>query len=348
MKKLIAIVSMLLILPLSAFGLTLMPDTQMNDITGQAGVSIAIDVDLKLDIDTVAWGDSDGVSGVDGTGGWVGLKDVNAGLSFAVRDDIAADTIELLTIDVATDGTYGVLGGDATYVRIGLGTFDLNGDIDMDFAIGSDKDLNATGQELGSLDIMDLQVLGAAGSYVDITTAGRASGVTLALNVLLDEINMGSLAWGDADGVNHIDGYVNGVSTAGYVGLANVDIDSVAVTGMLGIDVATLDPVAINDMVGAAGGPGNLTNPELVLAKLGGYMAANPGETSSTFVVLSLGNADGIADIAGGDINVGIGALNADVAIGDTSDLRNEDVMGSIYIGNANVTVDGIVGITAH
>ncbi|MCF6247850.1 MAG: hypothetical protein L3J69_10855 [Desulfobacula sp.] len=343
MKKILALVSMLFLLPISSFALTVMQDDQMSSITGQAGVSIATDIYLGLQVDTVAWGDSDGT---DGTVGWVGISDLNADLFFGLRTDvgtgIAANDLEVLTIDVGTDAT-GALYNGASYVRIGLGTFELNGNMDMDFELGN---ANTLGQELGTLDITGMVVRGAKGSYVDITTMGRNSGVTLNMNVLIDEINIASTAWGDSDGVVHV--YNNAAAAgAGYTGLANLDIDNLAITGMLGIDTVTLDYNSIvADVASGAWAPS--TNPEIVLYKLSGLMAANPGDMSDTLVILTLGNADGIADAAGGDININVGTMSATSAIGSTTDLTAGAQMGQIYISNANITVDGLVAIAAH
>ncbi len=439
MKKLIAIVAMMLLTPFSAFGLTALPDSQMNNITGQAGVSIGAEIDLGIHIDTVAWGDADGV-GAGTTAGWVGLSDLNATFSYGARDNVAVDDagvlaygaavstaqgsavtatglavlaaearfdynksvkqflidglvapdetaalaaetdaynaavaaatdagiatglepntmflntdLELMTIDVATDAT---LYNGATFVRIGLGTFDLNGDMDFDIELGS---ANGLGQELKTLDITNMQVLGAAGSHVDITTNGRLSGVTLGLNVLIDEINIDSIAWGDTDGLNHTDGYfsfygddifaVDGnevmLSSAGYSGLANVAITDLEVTGELSIDVATLT----DDNILAIQGMTALTNGEQVLVKLANYMDANPGESSETMVVLAFGDADGIA--TADDMNIHVGTFTATSAVGATTDLTdiNAGVMGSLYMSNADISVDGIVAISAH
>ncbi len=433
MKKLIAIVAMMLLTPFSAFALTAMPDSQMNNITGQAGVSIAAEVDLGLHVGTIAWGDADGV-GAFTTGGWAGISDLNAELSYGSRanneTDIAAyDTyvaaqatadvsaataaglagaaaqaawtaeidpsvanidaavaaaaaaqtaaiaagtdaaiaaaaldltpnfaaadLEFLTIDVATD-TVGIYNG-AAFVRIGLGTFELSGHMDLDIRLGA---FGTSGHELKTLDIIGMQILGGAGSYVDITTAGRLSGVTLGLNVLIDEINIESMAWGDSDGVNHTDGYasfygaglftIDGdevmLSSAGYSGLANVAITDIAVTGSTSIDVATLNAGNVANILAMT--PAD--NADEVLIKLAQYMDNNVGETSETMVFLAFGDADGTADAAAGDMNIHIGSLTAISAVGSTTDLRNGDVMGSLTVSNADVTVDGIVAITAH
>lgn len=347
MKKLFAVVSILFFFPLSAMALTPMQDSQMNDITAQAGVSIATDVRVDMSMDTIAWGDADGATDTDGAG-WVGVSNFKANLFFGLRTDIAQNAgdpgispadLEVLTIDVGTD-TAGDYNG-ATYVRIGLGTFELSGNMDMEFELGS---ANTLGSELGTLDIQGMVIRGRNGGYIDITNKGRESGVTLAMNVLLDEINMTSLAWGDSDGLKHVYSDAS-AATAGYVGLANLDIDDVEITGEVGIDVVTLDAGTIAGNV--AGGTWTpATNPELVLYKLAGLMAANPGDMSSSLVILSLGNADGIVDDT--DLRVTMATMSTDVAIGSSADLTTGTVMGSLYMAGVDVQVDGLVGISAH
>ena len=72
MKKLVLVLAMLMVLPAAAFGIQydLMNDGSMEEVTGQAGVSIAMDdIQLFLNIERVAWLDCDGYTCVDGTSG---------------------------------------------------------------------------------------------------------------------------------------------------------------------------------------------------------------------------------------------------------------------------------------
>lgn len=63
MKKLTLCLAILLILPVSALALTPMTDQNLEDVTGQAGVSISVD-DIAMDIGVgnFAWGDADGLA----------------------------------------------------------------------------------------------------------------------------------------------------------------------------------------------------------------------------------------------------------------------------------------------
>ncbi|WDP92819.1 MAG: hypothetical protein HUN04_25090 [Desulfobacter sp.] len=437
MKKLIAIVSALFLFPFTALALTPMQDDQMNDVTGQAGVSIAIDTHVALHVDTIAWGDSDGTDGAGAEdGGWVGVSDMNGSFFVGLRsdhsgnkevkflalatgaasssdtavltaagafatakanlesdpsnttyqteyadavaglvgaaatssdsDDVAAynayndfavgidkTALEVLTIDVASSSEYDTYstGEDVAYVRIGLGTFEVSGNMDMTFELGSEKTL---GQELGTLDIQGMVVRGAAGNFVNITTEGRKSGVTLDMGVHLDQINIASLAWGDSDGMDTVYDVDTDV-TGGYVGLADLDIDNLKIDGKVAIDVAT-----ILDTTGVATDLALSTDyKQHVLHKLAGLMAANPGDLSATQVILSLGDADGTAALTwdatnevwlGDDtaINISMGSLEATAAIGSDVNMANNAVLGNIYVAGAQVAVDGLVSISAH
>src|SRR6056297_3520301 len=61
MKKLALVLAFLLVLPGAAFGLEMMNDTSMDDVTGQSGVAITMDdIQIFMNIDRVAWLDCDG------------------------------------------------------------------------------------------------------------------------------------------------------------------------------------------------------------------------------------------------------------------------------------------------
>jgi len=62
MKKLALLVA-LMIIPAAAFGMEMLNDNTMDSITGQSGVSIAMDdIQLFINIDTIGYIDSDGLS----------------------------------------------------------------------------------------------------------------------------------------------------------------------------------------------------------------------------------------------------------------------------------------------
>lgn len=75
MKKLVLVISILMCLPLTAFAMEPLSEAIMDNVTGQAGVSIAID-DVKLyqDIAYLRYTDTDGVGG--SAAGSVGISNL--------------------------------------------------------------------------------------------------------------------------------------------------------------------------------------------------------------------------------------------------------------------------------
>jgi uncharacterized protein DUF6160 len=68
MKKL-ALILALLIIPCTAFGLEMLSDSSLDEVTGQAGVNIAVDdIQLFLNIEKMAWIDCDGFDSLESKG----------------------------------------------------------------------------------------------------------------------------------------------------------------------------------------------------------------------------------------------------------------------------------------
>lgn len=106
MKKL-AIILALLIMPCAAFGLEMLNDSALDNVTGQSGVSIAVDdVQLFINIEKLAWIDCDGINSSAGscTGdpsdpGAIGLNNFQ---------------IDVLNVNAIVDGTSTTAAGGAT------------------------------------------------------------------------------------------------------------------------------------------------------------------------------------------------------------------------------------------
>jgi hypothetical protein len=120
MKRVLTFLAILL-LPLSLWAMTPITDTQLSDVTGQAGVSINFDFTLQMQFGQLGWGDSDGYAGFTaygGSGGWVGIDSLAmSALHIWPRTDFTMDNVsgfgingdegdwrqlKYLTIDVAT------------------------------------------------------------------------------------------------------------------------------------------------------------------------------------------------------------------------------------------------------
>ena len=84
MRKAFMIV-VLFLLPVSIHAMTPISDDELSDISGQTGVSIFVDITMNIHIETIAWGDSDGIgegslyksAGSSQRGGFIGTADVS-------------------------------------------------------------------------------------------------------------------------------------------------------------------------------------------------------------------------------------------------------------------------------
>ena len=130
MKKILSAIVLfaLVVLPMSVMAMTTISDNELSTVTGQAGVSINVDVTANLTIGTVAWGDSDGFTGYTNAG-FVGIEGLNLTVHASGRHDGAFSTggatsvgymgNDPITIDVGTNA------GGQSLVRIGLPTFHI-------------------------------------------------------------------------------------------------------------------------------------------------------------------------------------------------------------------------------
>jgi hypothetical protein len=338
MKKLIAILAVLMLVPFTAFGLEALSEDVLDDVTGQAGVSINLDVRIaSVTMDTLAWGDSDGVGGTS-TGGWVGMSNFSmTGIQVHPRQDwvygtdAAKSLLQFVTIDVATDPA---MYGGATYVHINPGTLEIVvAGMTTDVALGADAAAGLD-QVLGSVGMTNLLVRLNQDNFIDIYSGQSAlaasmgttgSGVTMTFGFNVDVISMDSLTWGDSDGM--VDG---GVTTGGTVGLYGFVIDDMTVTGTVTIDVAT-----IGAGVACVGAPTSTLQAWSNVVYIYGLLNANtPGTTSDSFVHIGLRDID--VTIATMTTNVGFSAAAT-------------DTLGSIYASNIVISdINGFVDIFAH
>jgi hypothetical protein len=198
MKKMLAIAAIVMLVPFTAFGLEMMADTALEDVTGQAGVSISIDnVQMDMSIDYVAWGDDDGFNDAYGTNdGWVNINtikmtgiiidswtgssnleaiDGNVYIYNTTTEEFdktvisaANSNLKFLTIDVGEYPTLTV--GLDTAVRIGVPTLqiyvDKISDIDITLAATAGAEV-LTGDTLGTISMGSIQLDTKAG-YVYI------------------------------------------------------------------------------------------------------------------------------------------------------------------------------------
>jgi len=276
MKRVLTILAILL-LPLSVWAMTPVNDSDLSNVTGQAGVNINADLTMNISIGTMAWGDSDGITGVYmpwatvPTGGYIGMQGFNiSNLWVRARTDTSDvynsySTLLLkpITIDVATDSTTGHGAVGTTFVRFGLGALQISLDaLQFDISLGSHAATNYIGatptlnQTLGTVSLGGMGIWINPWSYVDIfngrvNNTTTAQGVTFGLNVIIDHFTMDYMSWGDGDGTPAYGSnetpppgflWVSSGVSAGYVGLNNFQLGNdtspaVTITGQVSIDV---------------------------------------------------------------------------------------------------------------
>lgn len=269
MKRVLTILAILL-LPLSVWAMTPVSDSDLSNVTGQAGVSINADLTMDITIGTMAWGDGDGISdywrnatlGFDYTdGGFVGMDDFNLNdLRIRARAETTDgyngySTFKLkpITIDVATDtSAVDPLYDGVTFVRFGLGALQISLQ-SMSFNVGTGAYVPAGSAVaitdiMGSVNLGDIEVYINPLAYVDIYShAGQ--GVNFTMNVIIDRFELGYLSWGDSDGLDaqySLVGveFMDDDTTAGYVGLNGLTLGDathygISITGTAAIDVLT-------------------------------------------------------------------------------------------------------------
>jgi len=267
MKRVLTFLAIML-LPLSVWAMTPVSDSDLSNVTGQAGVNINADLTMNIGIGTMAWGDSDGLSYYwtsPTTGGYVGVTGFNInnlrikaretdhyGVGYGTVYSGSYGTVYLkpITIDVATGdkGTVAGHGAATTFVRFGLGSLQISLN-ELSFRVALGTAGNALTQEMGLATMGAIEIFINPSSYVDIYSHG-ASGVTMDLAITLDQFNMDYISWGDTDGLPGGNaGVAGGVgywmapgtsSTAGYVGLDSLKIGGpITITGTVAIDVVT-------------------------------------------------------------------------------------------------------------
>ena len=300
MKKILSAIVLfaLVVLPMSVMAMTTISDNELSTVTGQAGVSINVDVTAQLTIGTVAWGDSDGFAGYTNAG-FVGIGGLNLSVHASGRHDGAFSTggataigymaNDPITIDVGTNDS------GATAVRIGLPTFHisvstLQTDIFVSGATGNPAGpTSTTAQQLGSIYISGIEIrLGQSSTpadaasfnagYVTIAAAGAGNtGVNIGFNVAIDSVAIGTLSYGNTTSL--LAGDFGAAATGGYVGVTGLNLDDVNIVGGVAIGVGTLNTAALNPTANQ----GTITQVNIVIAN--GTTVAIPGAITGTVVL---------------------------------------------------------------
>ena len=300
MKKILSAIVLfaLVVLPMSVMAMTTISDNELSTVTGQAGVSINVDVTANLTIGTVAWGDSDGFTGYTNAG-FVGIEGLTMTVHASGRHDGAFATTgstaigymgnDPITIDVGTNDT------GVSVVRIGLPTFHisvstLQTDIFVSGATGTPAGpTSTTAQQLGSIYISGIEIrLGQSSTpadaasfdagYVTIGAAGAGNtGVNIGFNVAIDGVFIETLSYGNTSSI--LAGSFGAAALQGYVGVKDFRLDDVNIYGGVAIGVGTLDTAALNP----AANQGTITQVNIIFAN--GTTIAIPGAITGTVVL---------------------------------------------------------------
>ncbi|MHB8137603.1 MAG: DUF6160 family protein [Smithellaceae bacterium] len=284
MKKfsLIAIIIVNIVLaalPVVVLAMTTISDDELSEITGQAGVSINVDVTANLSIGTIAWGDTDGFTGYSNAG-YVGIEGLHVNVHFSGRHDgpfattgpaaIGYMNNKPITIDAGSD----ILGW-TTQVRIGLPTAHLTIDnLQTDIFVSgvtAGAPTSMTAQQLGSIYMDDIVVLLGESStpsvasaynagYLTIGAAGSGNrGVSIGFDVNIDSITAGTISYGNTTSI--LAGSFGAAATAGYIGVTDLNIGHMNIDGGCNIGVGTLDTDALSN----GNGQGTITQVNIVI-----------------------------------------------------------------------------------
>ncbi len=246
------------LIPVFLMAMTPAPDSLLAGVCGQAGVNINADITMNVHMDTMAWGDNDGVRdsawSIMPEGGYVGVTGFDIyNLRIKARE---TDTyngynswsmLKPITIDVATDPTYAVYNG-ATFVRIGFGSLQITAD-HMHFAVQLGR-YPFLDQMLGEVNIGALGVYINPVSYVDLYNPrpGSRCGIFMTTYFVIDRIDIGYLSWGDTDGLpggsqgepGGVGDWIGASNSGGYIGIQDFAIGGpVTIAGTVAIDVTS-------------------------------------------------------------------------------------------------------------
>ena len=292
----IIVIFVLIALPMSVLAMTTISDSELSEITAQAGVSINVDITANLSIGTVAWGDSDGFTGYSNAG-YAGIEGLNVTIHFSGRHDgpfattgpsaIGYMNNKPITIDVGSDTL-----GWTTQVRIGLPTSHLTvSTLQTDIFVSgvtAGAPTSTTAQQLGAIYMNGIEVVFGESSTPDVASAYNAGyvtigaagpgnrGVNIGFDVNIDSITVGTVSYGNTASI--LAGSFGAAATAGYIGVTDLTIGHMNIDGGCNIGIGTLNTTALGGTT-----LGTITQVNIVIAN--GTTVAIPGAITGTVVL---------------------------------------------------------------
>jgi hypothetical protein len=178
-SKLLAVTTIICMIPFTAFSMQMISDNEMDEITGQSGITIVFsgntdDGALAIDVSLMgmSWGDTDGVDAATKAGYFTMYGyDSSTGNPEKTELSIQIQHLSKMTLDVATttsdtpisadinSQTVEIVPVDTTFIKLGVP--DLKLDITMadegKLAL-SDKSTGGNAKEMGRLSLNQLSV----------------------------------------------------------------------------------------------------------------------------------------------------------------------------------------------
>ncbi len=310
MKRVLTFLAIML-LPLSVMAMTPISDSDMSKVTGQAGVSINMDITMNVTFGEMGWGDSDGLNGAT-DGGWIGLDSLNVDqMHIWPRTDF---TMEAAAGGAAADGGW----TDLQFLTIDVVTV-------ADTAA-------AAGLPIGPFFFQ-----GQAGNVNNEVTAVRIGIPTLTITMAQ---MTGNVVLGPVGGPNTIGGIVNGDYYAGKT------INTPAFNQLMGMfDVSGLNmAMAPNGSVLiSAHGNGSMAGALSGNTLYGSGVTIELDDVEVAYLLLdnaSWGDLEGIEDVS-----LATSTAASQAAAVDTEGLNGEGWVGLADLAIENLTINGKVAI---
>ena len=286
-----------------------------NDAATSLGFGLKVP---SLTLNTLSWGDADGV-GSTTAAGFVGLRNLAIN-NLAITGVATIQTITVKAGDISTN-----LQAGTPFVRIGFSNLNVGIDsLNTEVALGSSKD--NLDQVLGSVYFGGLET-DINGSVNIHTPSPSTQGIVFDMDLHPINVHIDALSWGDADGAG-------GMTTAGFRGWRNMSILGVMVVGKVSVDVATVDATVV---------PGS--SDEWMFATYDTH------QMSPSYVHIGLGTGNANNDPGGaGALVIGINSMDWDAVISSSKSLdsSNTGVLRSFHMSDMMIRANGWVHIGAH
>jgi len=175
LTKLLAVTTIICMIPFTAFSMQMISDNEMDEITGQSGITIVFsgnDAEGALSIDVslrgLAWGDTDGIVG-DTVAGYFTMdgQDADTGAPMDTTLSIKIKHLSKMTLDVGTTNAQNpvkvdgqdVVPVETSFIKLGVPDLVLSVNMaDEGKLCLSNKSTGGSAEEMGTLSLTNLGV----------------------------------------------------------------------------------------------------------------------------------------------------------------------------------------------